>query len=135
MEEYQVLLKKAMEKIPRKTSSRERFEIPEVVSEIQGFKTLVKNFGKIAVELRREPSHLSKYLFKELATPGSIQGSVLILQSRFSKDVLQKKINDYVKEFVYCKVCGEPDTKLEKEDRITFMKCEACGARSPVRSI
>jgi translation initiation factor 2 subunit 2 len=85
--------------------------------------------------LRREPNHLSKYLFKELATPGNIEGATLILQTKVPIDILQKKIEDYIKEFVYCKVCGEPDTKLTKEDRITFMKCDACGAKSSVRTI
>ncbi len=85
--------------------------------------------------LRREAPHLSKYLFKELATPGSVQGSILILQTKASKEILQKKIEDYAKEFVYCKVCHEPDTKFVKEGRASFIKCEACGAETPLRSI
>ncbi|MHA1988975.1 MAG: translation initiation factor IF-2 subunit beta, partial [Promethearchaeota archaeon] len=51
------------------------------------------------------------------------------------KDIIQKKIESYVKEYVLCKECGKPDTKLIKEGRITFLKCEACGAKSSVKSI
>lgn len=79
---------------------------------MQGNKTLIKNFGEIVSILRRDASHLSKYLFKELATPGSIQSNTLILQTRASKEIIQKKIEDYTKEFVYCKVCNEPDTAV-----------------------
>ena len=133
--DYQKLLKTAQEKIPKRADTTDRFKVPEALCEAHGSKTLVKNFTDITNALRRDASHLSKYLFKELATPGTIVGSVLTLQASTSSEMLQKKIEDYIKEFVYCKVCGEPDTKIIKEDRITFMKCEACGAKSPVRTI
>lgn len=105
------------------------------MTEIQGNKTLIKNFGEICTTLRREPSHLAKYLFRELATPGNVQGNILVLQTRLSKEIIQSKIDGYTKEFVYCKVCGEPDTKFVKEGRITFIKCEACGAKWVARVI
>ncbi len=130
--EYEQLLEKAFEKIQKKTTLS-RFKIPELVLESQGSKTVVKNFSEISYAIRREGAHLAKYFFKELATPGSIQGDALVLQARVSKDSLQKKFADYLKEYVYCKVCSEPDTKLSKEDRITFVVCEACGAKKPAR--
>jgi translation initiation factor 2 subunit 2 len=133
--EYEQLLKKAIEKIPKKMETKDRFKIPEADVEFQGTKTVVKNFNEIYTVLRRKPDQMAKFLFKQLATPGSIQGNNLVLQAKVSRGILQKKIEEYVKNFVYCKVCGEPDTKLVKEDRIYFMICEACGARSPVRSI
>ncbi len=133
--DYQKLLKNAIEKLPKKAYTGDRFKLPEASCEIQGNKTLIKNFGEIANVLRREMSHLSKYLCKELATPCSIQGSTLILQTKASREMIQKKIEEYTKEFVYCKICGEPDTKIVKEERILFMKCEACGAKSPIKAI
>jgi len=74
-------------------------------------------------------------LFKELATPGTIEERRLILQTKLQRGIIEKKIEDYVKEFVICKVCGKPDTHLERERRITFLKCEACGAKEPVRNV
>lgn len=133
--DYENLLKRAMEKVPKKTPLESRFKIPQIVSEIQGNKTLIKNFSEITNTLRREQNHLVKYFLKELASPGNIQNNILILQTKVSHEILQNKIENYVKEFVYCKVCGEPDTKLERENRIIFMKCEACGARKAVRSL
>lgn len=133
--DYEKLLERAYEKLPEGVEERKRFEIPSVVTEIQGNKTLVKNFSEILAVLRRNSRHLSRFLFKELATPGSVQGNILILQRKVSGQMIQGKIKDYVKEFVYCKECKKPDTKLVKEDRITFLKCEACGAKYPLRSI
>jgi translation initiation factor 2 subunit 2 len=133
--DYKKMLKEGMEKMPKRVDIADRFKIPQAICETHGNKTLVKNFNEIINGLRREASHLSKYLFKELATPGNIEGSILILQTKISCEMVQKKIEEYIKEFVYCKVCGEPDTKLVKEERITFMKCDACGAKSPVKTI
>lgn len=135
MESYEKLLETALEKMPKKLHERERFQIPEAVTEIQGNKTLIRNFVDITTVLRREPNHIAKYLFKELATPGNIQGSALILQRKLASSQIQEKIVSYVKGFVYCKICGEPDTKFVKEGRVTFIQCDACGARSPYKHI
>jgi len=133
--DYQQMLRKAFEKMPKKVDVSDRFKIPEAVCETQGNKTLIKNFGEIANVLRRDVSHLSKYLCKELATPCSMQGNTLVLQTKASKEVIEKKIEDYIKEFVYCKVCGEPDTKIIREGRVMFLKCEACGAKALIKNI
>ena len=132
--DYESLLKSAMEKIPKKEGMGKRFKIPQVVVEAHGSKTIIKNFSEIASSLRRQPVHILKFMAKELAAPGSLENGALVLQVKVARDVLQKKIEDYIKNFVYCKVCGEPDTKLEKKDRITFMECEACGARTAIKS-
>lgn len=130
--EYEELLGKAFEKIRKKVVSS-RFKVPEIVSEFQGNKTIIKNFFEITSSIRRDAADLAKYFFKELATPGSVQGDALVLQAKIPKDSLQKKFADYLREYVYCKVCGEPDTKLSKENRFTFMVCEACGAKRPTK--
>ena len=129
------MLDRAMEKLPKKVESKDRFKIPEVVCETAGNKTVIKNFGELLSTLRRSERHLSKYLFKELATPGNIQDQTLVLQRKVLRQMIQNKIERYVKEFVYCKECGNPDTKFVKEDRIIFIKCEACGAKYPSRGI
>jgi len=131
--EYQKLLKKAMDNLPKKTTTKERFVIPDLAYEQQGNKTILKNFVDLLNILRREPRHLARYLFKELATRGSIKNNSLVLDTRVSRENLTRKIESYVQEFINCKVCNEPDTKLIKEDRYIFMVCEACGAKTPIR--
>jgi len=130
MEEYEKLLKLAIEKVPKKVFARDRFIIPEPKVETQKNKTIIKNLKEIADVLRRPADHLAKHLMKELATPGSIEGETLVLQTSITTEMVKKKIESYAKEFVYCKVCGKPDTKLVKEDRLSFIVCEACGAKS-----
>ncbi len=132
MENYEQLLKRAMEKLPHKLEHKDRFVVPNVVVELHGTKTIVKNFGDIATAVRRS-EHLAKFFFRELAAPGSVQNNSLILQGKFSQDILKKKLEAYIKEFVYCKECGEPDTKIVKEKNAVFVVCEACGAKHAVR--
>lgn len=132
---YEELLNKTMEKLLKRQETKDRFTVPEVLVEISGSRTILKNFSDIAGNLRREEAHLSKFLSKEMATSGSIQGTSLVFQGNIRREILQKKLEDYIKEFVYCKECKEPDTRLVKEGRVTFMICEACGAKHPVRNI
>jgi translation initiation factor 2 subunit 2 len=133
--DYESLLKSAMEKVPKKEGSGKRFKMPQVAVEPQGSRTAIKNFSEIAAALRREPGHIARFVAKELAAPASVQNGALVLQMKANRELLQKKIEDYVKNFVYCRVCGEPDTRIEKEDRILFIRCEACGARSAAKPV
>ncbi|MEM5834495.1 MAG: translation initiation factor IF-2 subunit beta [Candidatus Aenigmatarchaeota archaeon] len=132
---YEEMLEKAIKELPSEIKTKQRFEIPQAACEMVGNKTILRNFGEILTILRRDAKHLSKFLLKELATSGSVEGNTLVFQGRISKEIIQKKIEDYVKRFVICKECKNPDTKLVREGRITIMKCEACGARSAAENI
>lgn len=134
MDDYKKLLKKAKDSMPQISKSTVRFEYPSAFVQ-PGKQTIIKNFSDIAKAVRRDPKHIAKFLFKELALPGNINGNELVMQGRLSSSLLNQRINDYVKEFVFCKECGKPDTVLLKTDKTFIMKCEACGARKPVSSI
>jgi len=134
MENYEKLLERAKANLPEIKQTTERFEIPKVTGHIQGNKTVISNFSMIAKTLNRDQNHLLKYLLKELASPGSIDGPRLILGRKISSSLINAKIEQYTNEFVLCPVCKKPDTILKKEERITMMKCTACGAKNPVRT-
>lgn len=135
MKTYEEMLKEAREKIPEEISKKERLEIPEPQIIIQGNRTFITNFLEVANTIRRDPKHLSKFLFRELAKAGHIDGNRLILQGKVQRILIEKKINTYMKEFVFCRECGKPDTHIEKGDRMYFLKCEACGAKQVIRKI
>ena len=132
---YEELLKKAKENMPRLDEERGRFEIPEALVSTAGRQTMIKNFADIAKSLRREPKHIAKFLLNELAVPGSVGENGLMLQGKVSKEIISQKIISYAKEFVFCQECGKPDTAIIKSGRLLLIKCEACGARKPSRSI
>ena len=134
MKTYEEMLKEAAQSIS-KSKKESRLEIPNPQSTIQGNRTFITNFTEITNSIRRRPKHLAKFLFRELAKAGHIDGARLILQGKVMNSLIKKKIDDYIKEFVYCKECNRPDTRFEKEDRIIFLKCEACGAKHVMRRI
>ncbi len=134
MDDYEQLLKKAKQSLPQ-TQETVRWEVPRANVQVTGKRTAVKNFLEMAKALRRDPQHLAKFLFKEMAVPGSLESGQLILQGKFNSDFVNKRIEDYAKEFVLCSECGKPDTQLQKSDRLWTLKCEACGAKRPVRAI
>ncbi|HZX45233.1 MAG TPA: translation initiation factor IF-2 subunit beta [Candidatus Nanoarchaeia archaeon] len=133
--DYKELLKKAREQLPKSVFEKERFEIPKIRGHIQGNKTILTNFLQVADTLRRPSEHLLKYILKELATPGDIKknGSVII-GAKISASRINDKVRQYAIEFVLCSECAKPDTKIEKEDKFTFLKCHACGAKHPIKA-
>ncbi len=133
-ETYEQLLKKALEKAKAKISG-ERFEMPAAEITVQGAQTILRNFSQLATALRRDEKHLMKYLAKELAAPAHLDGGRAVFQGSIQQRIVQQKLESYVKEYVLCKECGKPDTKIMKEGNITILKCEACGARAPVKQI
>lgn len=133
--EYEKLLEEAYKKLPAIEEGSDRFQIPKIDSIIQGNQTIIRNFAQIAEDLRRKPKHLLKYLTREFATPGGFDGARATFQSKIQQRLMEKKLESYVREYVICKECKKPDTKLVREDRITFLKCDACGAKSPVKAI
>lgn len=135
MQSYEKLLEEAFAKLPKKSESRERFQMPKANILPAGARTIITNFVEISNVLRRKPEHLQKFLLKELATSGEMEGNRLVVQGRFRSEVVNKKIELYAKEYVFCPECGKPDTKLIKEDRYLFLKCEACGSRHVVKKI
>ncbi len=134
MTEYEKLLEEAYGKIKQIEGSGERFEIPGIQGHFQGKKTILTNFFQIADHLRRDSDHFQRFLIKELATTGHKEGDRLVLNTKISSAKINPKIEQYIKEFVLCKECGKPDTELIKKDRISYLKCLACGATHPVRS-
>jgi translation initiation factor 2 subunit 2 len=134
MTEYEDLLNEAYEKVKKVEGAGERFEIPKAEGHFEGKKTIIVNFMQIASHIRRNVDHFLKYLLKEIAAAGQIEGERLILNMKVPSTKINQKIEEYVKEFVLCKECGKPDTELIKQDRLTFVHCLACGAKHPVRS-
>jgi translation initiation factor 2 subunit 2 len=132
--EYKKLLEKAIKQLPEKVVAKERFEIPKVVGHLQGNKTVISNFLHIADMLGRDTNHVLKFILKELATPGEIKNKEVIIGTKVSATRINQKIQQYAEEFVICKECGKPDTKLIKEGDYSFIRCAACGARHPVRT-
>jgi len=133
--DYEELLKRARSQIPEIASKHERLELPRLHYKVIGMRTIIYNFKEIADALNRDPQHLLKFLTREMATAATMQESRVIFQGKFSQETLGRLIQRYMESFVRCPVCKLPDTKIVKEKRLSFLICEACGAKSSVQQL
>ena len=134
-EDYEKLLRRAQSQLPHEGAANKRFEIPRVKSGTIGMRTYVVNFKDIADAMNRDLQHLLRYLSREMATSGTLDGVRAIFQGKFRNDAFDRLVQRYIDEFVTCPVCKGPDTKIVKEKRFWFLQCEACGAKSAMRTI
>lgn len=135
MGSYEDFLKKAEEELPESIHGKDRFTIEKVKGHLEGKKTVLINLKKIAKDLRRDGNHLLKYLLRELATPGKFVKDRAIFGTKIAASSINKKINKYASEFVYCAECSKPDTQLVEEKGVIYLKCSACGSKKPVKKI
>jgi len=130
---YESYLNRGIKNLLQTTVDAERFSIPVPRVFIEGRMTVFENFSEISDVLNRSPEHLLKFLLRELGTAGKVDGGRVILQGRFSQEMISALIDDYVAEYVICSECNRPDTHLTKSDRTVMLKCDACGAHRPIR--
>jgi translation initiation factor 2 subunit 2 len=133
--EYEDLLKRLQDKLGN-TSKKEasRLEIPTPQIIWVGQRTIFRNFMEFPKALRRDPEKLLLYLNKELASAGYIVGERVIFLGRKVPSSFGTLIERYIKDYVLCPVCGSPDTRTEKNKKLGFLLCEACGARSSIKA-
>ncbi|KAA1474535.1 hypothetical protein DENSPDRAFT_841135 [Dentipellis sp. KUC8613] len=119
------------------TSTGKRYTIaPPSIHREGNKKSIFANITDICKRMHRQPEHVIQYLFAELGTTGSVDGSGrLVIRGRFQQKQIENVLRRYIVEYVTCKTCKSPDTLLTKENRIFFMSCESCGSRRSVNAI
>ena len=100
-------------------------------------KTIFANIADICKRMKRTDEHVTQFLFAELGTSGSVDGSRrLVIKGRFQQKQIENVLRRYIVEYVTCKTCRSPDTELNKgENRLYFVTCNSCGSRRSVTAI
>ena len=62
MQSYEILLKRAKEKLPKVQTKSSRFEVPKIRGPVEGNKTILSNMHAISDLVGRPPQHILKYL-------------------------------------------------------------------------
>jgi translation initiation factor 2 subunit 2 len=131
---YESLLNRLYSKIQSVTSKGAfRLELPQPDVIWSGNRTVLRNFGDYPKLLRRDPEKLLLFLAKELGSSANIVNEKAFFIGKWEQDIFKTLLQRYLKEYVLCPICGSPDTKVEKVKRLTFLVCEACGARSSLK--
>ena len=132
---YEDLLKRARAEVPEVTLKKERLEMPNLYVSMVGMRTTISNFKEVAETLDRDPQHILKFLTREMATAATYHDGRAIFQGKFPRDTFERLLMRYMEAFVTCPVCKRPDTKIVKEKRLSFILCNACGAKSSVKQL
>ncbi|KAJ5197926.1 domain found in IF2B/IF5-domain-containing protein [Penicillium cinerascens] len=100
-------------------------------------RTIFANIADICKRIKRSDEHVTQFLFAELGTSGSVDGSRrLVIKGRFQQKGIESVLRRYIVEYVTCKTCRSPDTELNKgENRLYFVTCNSCGSRRSVAAI
>ncbi|KAG5438125.1 hypothetical protein PCANB_002976 [Pneumocystis canis] len=122
---------------PELVSEKKRYTIvPPTIYREGNKKTIFANVIDICKRMRRNSDHVVQFLFAELGTSGSVDGSArLVIKGKFQQKQIENVLKRYIIEYVTCKICKSPDTLLTKENRIYFMTCESCGSKRSVSAI
>ena len=131
--EYESLLERARERIPKNISERSSWTMPEPDILIEGNQTIIRNFAAIVDAMDRDSNHVYQFLINELGTSGSREQVRVLFKGRVPPKRIKEKIVSYVKSYILCGQCKAPDTRFIKDDRTTLLKCQACGATRPVK--
>ena len=132
--DYEKLLKRIEKNLMKNSKAADdRFELPPVDVMWEGQKTYLRNFVEYSKIMRREPSKLLQYLSKEFAVPAERVGDSAMFIGKRDPDDFTRLLKIYVSDYIECPACKSPDTRITKENRISFLICEACGAKSALK--
>src|SRR5215469_14897230 len=95
LENYDGLLDRALSKITQPGGTGERFELPVAQVQVIGARTIILNFSDVVDRLNRDPHHVLKYLAKEMATAGSLEGGKGYFQGKFSQQTVNRLVEVY----------------------------------------
>ena len=131
---YEKLLKRIEKNLVKDSKVVDtRFELPPVDVMWEGQKTYLRNFVEFSKIMRRDSTKLLQYLSKEFAVPAERVGDSAMFVGKRDPDDFTRLLKIYVTDYIRCLTCQSPDTRIEKEKRIHFLICEACGANSTIK--
>jgi len=110
--DYKEMLSRAYKNLPDLVAEVDRFQIPRAIVRRQGRRSVIQNFKEIA--------------------ESNFDGDKVVFQGRFNADSIRNLIEIYTNKYVICPVCGRPDTNVVRDKRLSFLQCDACGARSSI---
>jgi translation initiation factor 2 subunit 2 len=132
---YDDLLKRACAQMPEISAKRERLELQRIIMTTVGMRTIISNFKEVADALDRDPQHILKFLTREMATAATFHDSRAIFQGKFQRESFGRLLQRYMESYVICPVCKRPDTRVVKDKRLSFLVCNACGAKSSIKQL
>ena len=112
-----------------------RYKMPCLVTKVEGkgngIKTVISNMIDIAKCLKCPAIYVMKYFSYELGAQTQFDAKTnrYIVNGVHEGDKLQNMLDGFIKKFVLCKKCENPETSFKIIEKKCILKssCEACG--------
>eukprot|EP00069_Balaena_mysticetus_P008356 bmy_05892T0 len=99
-----------------------RYKMPRLIAKVEGkgngIKTVIVNMVDVAKALNRPPTYPTKYFGCELGaqTQFDVKNDRYIVNGSHEANKLQDMLDGFIKKFVLCPECENPETDLEEEE-------------------
>jgi len=110
-----------------------RYKMPKLVAKVEGkgngIKTVIVNMVDVARALSRPPTYVTKYFGCELGaqTQFDIKAERYIVNGCHDGNKLQDMLDGFIKKFVLCEKCENPETVIKVKKNMIGASCKACG--------
>lgn len=107
-----------------------RYKMPKLCAKVEGsgngIKTVITNMSAISKSLNRPASYPIKYFGCELGAQVTMNNDYVVNGSH-DVDKLINLLYGFIRKFVLCNKCSNPETNLTVERNTIHQKCIACG--------
>ena len=132
---YEELLERIMN-LKSKDEQHKKISIPPLQVTKQNRMTIISNFLVYSDKLNRQIDHIASYFKTETGLNNSINSqNQLIIQGIFNESKCESIMKNYIKDFVMCKQCRTIESKLIKENGVTFLECHRCASKTSLGKI
>lgn len=113
-----------------------RYKMPKLQAKVEGkgngIKTVIANMVEIAKALERPPMYPTKYFGCELGaqTNFDTKNDRYIVNGDHDATKLQNLLDGFIRKFVLCASCDNPETTYSIKKNTIYAKCKACGHSS-----
>lgn len=110
-----------------------RYKMPRIMAKVEGkgngIKTVIANMSEVAKALARPPTYPTKYFGCELGaqTNFDLKNDRYIVNGEHDANKLQDILDGFIRKFVLCPACDNPETQLTVRRQTIHSKCKACG--------
>lgn len=110
-----------------------RYKMPPMVIKLEGRgngkKTILDNVEAVAEALQRPPTYVTKFLGTEFGAGVQVdaKNARYILKGYFTQPEMQESLDKFIRIFVMCNSCDNPETVLSVKNKKIHQKCAACG--------
>ncbi|KAI6213445.1 Eukaryotic translation initiation factor 5 [Aphelenchoides besseyi] len=110
-----------------------RYKMPRIYAKVEGkgngIKTVIVNMPEVAKALARPPTYPTKYFGCELGaqTNFDLKNDRYIVNGEHDANKLQDILDGFIRKFVLCPACENPETTLVVRRNVIHSKCKACG--------